>query len=180
MSTVTCSARQAPLTPTDTGGGSIVLPYDYVETRSFYVAMAGTYYTDQVGLVLPQPNVWLGLQACTTTFPPKPYFYWWQEWKLGARKCWTSTLPLRYTYIFYQARNPTEANYPSHTTTKLLTWGWSQELTGRQSECSFHWTSEPVKLPSVKIPVNPHSLDDRYTDSEGLSLQDQQRPLDSS
>lgn len=52
-----------------------MLSYDYFETRSFHVALAGTYYADQAGLVLPQLNVWLGLQACTTTFPPKPYFY---------------------------------------------------------------------------------------------------------
>lgn len=36
--------------------------------------MAGTYYADQAGLVLPQPNVWLGLQACTTTFPQSLIF----------------------------------------------------------------------------------------------------------
>lgn len=63
------------------GDGSAVFSYDYSETRSFYVAMAGTYHAHHVGLLPPQHlECWLGLQAWNTTSPQNPYFSWcWEQ-----------------------------------------------------------------------------------------------------
>lgn len=48
--------------------------YDYSETRSFYVAMVGTYHVDHVGLFLPQLHeCWLGL-VMDHHVSPKPLF----------------------------------------------------------------------------------------------------------
>lgn len=52
------------------GDGSAMFSYDYSETRSFYVAMAGTYHADHVGLLPPQRlECWLGYRRGPPRLP---------------------------------------------------------------------------------------------------------------